>query len=475
MSVIMSKNANEKVEMLDANNIQNPVPTAIVEEKTQTSEKLEEILKDHQESMTKDYKHNAITQVSSCALFGLGYPFTVWATIGITYMTSLGAPKTLIGVIQASWPIFGVFQLVATKFFTGRPRKNWVSWLYFSSTVPLVCYGIISLLQPQLFSRSDHICYYTIAMLFSIGVSTIMGAVSGSLTIDFTPIKKRGSLFGYGVAATALTLLAMSPVVSCVMNHWPEPKNYCISLLIGYTLISSSTLLWLLFREYSDPLIMMESKKKKASNFWGDLFAELRSILQNRQYRVFIFFVMVATAAFTVGPFIMVFGKEKLNLTGSQVVIFTVLSSASGALFSYILGKIADGFGYRIIAILQGILAAIGFSLMLMLSLKQSPNIILLYLAFVIYAGVMGSSALILVNMSIELMPKHHSGNMIAITNLLLMPVGFVAPGIGIILDTTRSYFTVFIIGGILALLSVVGFAIFIKEPRKQVAKAVLN
>jgi MFS-type transporter involved in bile tolerance (Atg22 family) len=468
----VTEKPNEKVETLSSGNSEDDmIAGKAAEEMTlhKKGDKHELILQRYQDALENDYKRNATLFVSSQLIWGLGYPFVVWATVGITYMTALGAPKTIIGLIQASWLIFGVLQLVLTKWFGSRPRKTWVAWSYFASAIPWSGYALVSLVWPELFSNNGHIFCFTFAMLFYVGVTTINGALHGSLTIDFTPVKRRGTLFGYGVAASAITLLTMAMVVRWVMSNWPEPQNYRISFLVGNAFCSVSYLLYLLYHEYANPLLVLEAKQKTVSSFWHDLFSELHSILKDKDYKIFIVFVMAATAAFTVGSFIMVFGKEKFNLTGSQVTIFTVLQAASAAVFSYIFGKIADKFGYRVVAILQGILAATCFTTMAVLSMKQILGASMLYLAFIINTGVLGSSALVLINMGIEIMHKHHSGNIIAINNLLMMPVGFVAPLIGMILDTTKSYLAVFSIGVILALVSAVGFVLFVPEPRKRI------
>jgi hypothetical protein len=468
----MLEKTNEKMDAISSTNVENTVEDRAGKESELCSknEETELILQKHQKVLEKDYKRNASMFLSQQFIWGLGYPFVVWTTVGITYMTALGAPKTIIGLITASWPIFGVLQLVLTKWFGNRPRKAWVTWMNFAASVPWSLYALVSLIWPQLLSASGHVYCFMSVMLFYVLFTNIVGALSCSLTIDFTPVRKRGSLFGYGMAVNAIPLTIMALfAVRWAMSHWPEPQNYRISFLIGNVFVCLSYLLFLLYREHSNPLLALEAKQKKVANFWHDLFTELRDVLKDKDYQVFLFFVMAATAAFAVGSFIMVFGKEKLGLTGAQVTVFTVLQAASSAMFSYALGKIADKFGYRVVAILQGILAAVNFALMAVLSVKLSSNTLPLYLAFIIHTGVFGSSALVLINMGIEIMHKHHSGNIIAITNLLMMPVGFVAPVIGMILDTTKSYMVVFGIGITLALLSAIGFALFITDPRKKV------
>lgn len=443
---------------------------------TLDKDKSEQVLKVYQEVVEKDYRHNAIVQISYSALWGLGSPFIMWATVGITYLIMLDSPKTVIGLVQAAAAAAGLLQLVATKFFSRRHRKIWLTCLYIASVTPWICYSLLSLTSPELFSREAHIFLFALSMIFFAVIIAVNTPVYTSLVADCTPVTKRGSLYGYGLAALAFTLTTMAPIVHWIMTNWPEPQSYYISFLLGTILTAASSLMITLFREHSNPLVMIEINQKDKVGFWRDLFDEVCKVLQNPNYRVFILFTVLIFVSLTVGSFIIVFGKEKLNLTGSQVLVFTIISSIGGAVSACVLGKVADKSGYRIIGILQGILLGTSFFVMAITSMFFTPNIWILYIAFILYASVTCSAAMVLANMSIELLPKHFSGNSIAMGYLLILPANLIVPTInGLILDITGNYCALFLFGATLAVISTAGFIFFVQEPRKQIIESTMK
>lgn len=451
----------------DVNTNQNM--TLAEKEQSACNKKNDYNLESYQQTIEKDYAHNAIIQVSYSALWGLGSPFIMWATVGITYLTILSSPKTVIGLVQAAAAAAGLLQLIATQLFSDRNRKIWLACLYAVSVIPWIGYSVLSLLFPGLFTREVHIFLFAFSMIFFAVIIAVNTPIYTSLVADCTPVTRRGSLFGYATIALAFTLTTMSPIVHWIMKNWPEPKSYYISFLVGTILSALSSLMILLFREHRRPLSGTKNDQDAKLSFWKNLYNEVRKVIQNSCYRVFMFFMISIFVSLTVGAFIMVFAKEKLNLTGSQVLIFTILSSVGGAITSYILGRIADKIGYRVIGILQGGLLATSFLTMALMTIIFNPNIWILYTAFFLHAGVTCSAAMVLANMSIELLPKHFSGNSIAMGYLLILPANIIAPTInGLILDFTGSFFALFLIAAVLAIISSIGFILFVQEPRKN-------
>ena len=141
----------------------------------------------------------------------------------------------------------------------------------------------------------------------------------------------------------------------------------------------------------------------------------------------------------------------------------------SAAVFTILLGKLADRVGYRTVGVIQGLLLAGGFIIVLIVALSPTVYIPAVYLGFFLYSSVIQVTLMVTLNLSIELLPKQDKATLFALANLLMMPaILIVLPLSGLIIDLTGSYVVVFVLGAVFALTSMFGFLILVREPRKR-------
>ena len=426
---------------------------------------------DHSANVERDYPHNRAVFVLWEFVWGLGLPFALSSTVVPAYMMTLNSPKILIGIATSLLMTLCPLQLVTSHFLAGRPRKRWLVYSYILGIAPWLLYGIVVFAcGPEHFSDTVLLAMFFVAIVIFSGTITANDAVALSIITDCTPLKKRGSLWGYRFSGLAIAMLLGAPVAHWVMRAWPEVENYCLAFIIANALRILACTLLAGVREHKHPDARRHHRDNpRVSRFVPKVRLMLRALKRNPNYRVFIFFAVLMLVATASGSFAIVFAKEHLDLGGAQIMIFSVIQMVVSAVIALSLGRLADRAGYRMIGIIQGILGGLGLLIFAVIAAGDLSGAVFVYLGFCLYSSMIHVNLVVMVNLSVELMPKHDSGTLAAFGNLIAMPlILLISPLCGLVIDLTGSYVTVFLAGTMLAVVSSAGYAVLVREPRKQ-------
>ena len=421
-------------------------------------------------AVKRDYLHNAAGFVSFEFIWGFGLPFAMFTTVIPVYMAELNAPKSLIGIITSLSITMCPLQIVVSHAFRERSRKVWLTSSYMACVIPLLLYSIFFFYYPQTVSDSLQLALFCFCIVIFMGCCTGNFPVYFSLITDCTPLRRRGTMFGYRVAALALGLFLMAPAARWMMTHWPEPRNFLVAFIAANISRMVASLMFLFVREHRDPRIIGDRRhSSKINRLIPRTRLIIRKMLRDPNYRVFLFFTILFFISLITGSFIIVFAKEALALKGSQIITFTIVQIAGAAVFSVFLGKLADRIGYRTIGVIQGLLLTCGFVFVSVIALNPAVYVPAVYLGFFLYASVTMVAGMVTMNLTIELLPKQNSATLIALGNVLMMPAILITiPLAGLIIDLTGSYVIVFALGAALAAVSAFGFLVLVREPRKR-------
>lgn len=428
------------------------------------------VQRNYQEAVRRDFRHNATSFCGVELIWSLGIPFAMYATVVPSYLSFLGATKTVIGVVVAMFTILCPLQILVSHLGRTRPRKAFLVLFFMTCPLPWLAYNIVFLAVPGLTSMSVQITIFCMCMVFYAALVGGTGPLYQSLIIDCTPVKKRGSFFGYRLTVLAVGMLITAPFSVWVMKHWPEGQNYLIAFAIANVFYMLSSVSFWPVREHRDPTVnTRRSGLSRTNRLVSKIRLMVRKMTKDPNYRIFLFFNILFFVSVMLGSFIVVFAKETLGLKGSGIIVFSLMQFGGGAIFSLILGRVADRIGYRTIGVIQGLALAGAFVLLLLSSPTWPMYVFVVYAAFLIYAGMAFVGNMVMVNMSVEFLPKQNRGMLLALNNTFLMPAVLVAaPLAGAIIDKTASYTIIFAIGALLAIISAFGFAILVREPRKR-------
>jgi MFS family permease len=413
----------------------------------------------HQEIVEKDFQRNRLIFVLHEFFWGFGVAFAAYNTMVPGYLAQLGAPKSVIGLIQ-TLPIFlAPLQVFSASIITAGMRKKIFIIITFLGILSYVVFAGVSIL----FIPAD--LYGILVAGFSISSGLFMAMIIignpilfGMLT-DNVPLKRRGRVFGYRVLALGISTVFMGFLAGYLLKTTVFPLNYQITFLIGGTFYLFSGLLVFLVRDHVNPAGSTVVLNRPVLQ----LYKQLKRAWINPNYRVFIFFHLLNVSAITLAAFIIPFGVNRMSVTPGQISLLAMLYFAGLGFGGFFAGRIADAFGYRLVMIVQSICLSVFFVIVI-----NAGSFTLIAVAYTLFALPAVVSLMVLTNLSVEILPGVAPGTLTIMGNLLVLPVaGVIAPVSGALIDYGVPYSSVFLVGLILSLVALGGIIALVKEPRK--------
>lgn len=413
------------------------------------------------ESVNKNYRRNLFCFILFEFLFGLGYPFALFDTVVPAWLSEINAPKMLIGFICSLPLTICPLQLVVSHFREMKSHKIWLITIYTLCALPWLIYSICLYLfasEQFIYSKLNLAVFTAVMVCFVAGTKGHI-TIYNSLAMNCMPFNKRGVFNGYSAIALAVAVLAISPVAHKIMSRSHFPDNYLFSFIIGTSFYLLCVLPLFFIRELS------EQKRLSKFNLLLKLKAIYRAIARNRRSRVFLFFYTLSLTSVILGSYFIVYAKEKLNLSVSKIIIFTIISMTCSAVATYFLGRIGDKRGYRMVGVFKSLLLLIAYVLFVYFDLSSTKSKFIIYAGFAFYSSVIIISNVLMRNMIIEILPKYEKAILVAAINLFLMPIVlFAVPAAGLIIDLTNSYITVFVVGAIFSAVAMAGYALLMTD-----------
>ena len=415
---------------------------------------------EYERLVDRDFRRNVMAIGSWEFLWGLGMPFAMLATFVPAYLGAVDAPSVLIGFVLALPAVFSASQLVVSYFVPARRRADVYRIGIVLSLLPWLAYSVTAALWGENWPRPAHWALFTLAIAIFLAAANGGSSLYWEIMTDNVPPHRRGRLFGLRSMGMGLAGLLMGYPASLVLKHWETPLNFRISLSIGTTifLLSCVSMLWL--RDHVNPGHSGEEADRPPLSDY--LRRTVHSLWQDPNYRIFIFFLALLAVAATAAPFMVAAARTQLNATAHEQGLFSLVFLGSVASMGWIIGLLADRFGYRLIGGIFGTLLAAAFFICL-----TTDRMMYWYFAYGAFALASYAMTMLLCNMSAELCPGAPPNRLMAVGNLLLMPF-IIAAGTtnGAIVDLTHSYQPLFLANLIVSLIAVMGFIFIVREPR---------
>ncbi len=416
-------------------------------------------------AIKRDYPHNYKVFVLFDLIWGLGMPFA--CTLVPAFLVVLGASKSLIGFV-ASLPLLGaVFQIVISYYFRHLPKKRWLSFSYFAAAIPWFVFNIYFFLNWGNGSNTLKLGLFCLTQAVMWFISSGNEGIRFAMLSECAPVTRRGFLFGSRVAVQVVMSLAVWPVAIWVLGHWPQPRNILISFTIATFFYMLCPFSYLLTREHHDPRIDNGDTARGWRPLLADSISRIKLYVSDGSYRTFLLIWMIQNCAVTMVAFIVVYAKDQMQLSDAKIIHFTILQMLGGAVTTTLLGRLADRIGYKQVGIIVMLPLTAGFLLAGLIAHQSDGSLWMVYLSFILCAGMVPVSRMIGKNMAIELMSSQNIGMLLSLSTVLTAPfVLVVVPLGGWMVDVTGSYVLLFLAGALLTIISGLGFVFFIREPR---------
>jgi len=404
------------------------------------------------------FRRNALCGAAWDGLWSLGTPFCMVWTVVPVYLLLLGASKTLVQTVMVCFSLAAFLQLFSARVINGPRRRLLIAidWMLF--TACLLGYGTVAALFWNHLSKALLMCLFLLACLGMIITMHFGGPPYVELCVSNVPVRKRGRFTAmrnltYGCAGL---LGIISP--NRFINMWPEPHNFHYSMIVGSTIMMLSC--FVIFGWHDHATGASSTPVPGIS----PLVAGHR-LYKNINFRVFLLFYMFLLAAQTLAPLLIGYGRDVLKLEPSRITYFTGAFFVGPILGGLLLAPLADRFGFRIVAILCGVLLAVGFLLPILFWNSLVPVLI----TYTCYAACNAISTMLVGSLGAEMVHDVSPAMILAVGNTMAIPLGLaVAPLAGRLVDQfgAEGYLAIFVMGVMASGMAALGFALLLREPR---------
>ena len=428
-----------------------------------------EARKAYEQIVLRSFWRNVAAMTAFDVLWFIGMAFVVQAVFSPAYLNTLGAPKTIIGLVSAMFFITVPISLLSDRA-AGRGRRTVRVTIFFgASGAVYILLGSLAMICPDGYSGLQ-ILLYSLGTLVFFSFINLGNPIYWEVVIDNIPMRRRGRVHAFRAAAAGVSGFTCVRFAEWVTQQFDEIRSFHVSLVFAGFFFIVASLTPLLIRDNVDPARRKQRKSASALSLWREVQLLLLRLWYRPSYRGFIFFAFLLVGGCALGPFLVTYAQDVLKISpdtleGQLKMVFLSMIIIGGLA----MGSLADRWGFRVAAILQAATLAVAF----WVAIGSRGNISLL-VAYALYACTFWASGVMLSNLSIELMPRIRITRLIAGMNLFLLPAYLLLPwSCGYVIDlgkgggvSIESYHMVFAIGMILAILSALGFALLVQEPR---------
>jgi MFS family permease len=271
------------------------------------------------------------------------------------------------------------------------------------------------------------------------------------------PVERRGIFSGIGHSLGALIGVLGAIWVGWILETVSYPSNFalCFGLATCAVIISFVGL-----SLTCEP----PSVEVKAPIPLRQYLRQLPAVLaSNPNYLRFLLSRTTMQLGSMATGFFMVYGRQRFQLSGADIGLFTAILVASQAVFNPFWGMLGDRKGYKVVLVCSAsALMLAAFCAWL------APTTGWLMVTFVLLGSAQAGDAVSSFNIILEFCSPTDRPTYIGLTNTLLAPMLALAPLIGGWLAGGAGYSTLFLAAAMIAALGGLLMATWVHEPRRQ-------
>jgi MFS family permease len=269
------------------------------------------------------------------------------------------------------------------------------------------------------------------------------------------PVERRGVFSGIGHSLGALIGVLGAIWVGRILERVAYPNNFALCFGLAACAVVVSFVGLSLTRE-------PPSVEVKAAISLQQYLRQLPTVLaSNPNYLRFLLSRTTMQLGSMATGFFIVYGRQRFQLTGADIGLFTAILVASHALFNPLWGVLGDRKGYKVVLVCSA-----GGLMLAAFCAWLAPATGWLMLTFVLLGSAQAGDAVSSFNIILEFCSPSDRPTYIGLTNTLLAPMLALAPLLGGWLAGSVGYSTLFLVATIIAGLGGLLMATWVHEPR---------
>lgn len=377
--------------------------------------------------------------------------FLLWTTGSVLtgYMLHYGASTSEIALVS-SVPLLSQLLSPLVAWFASRLSQR----RFVSAACALLgrCLWLLAALAPNLGISSQAMPVFLIIL---VGVSSFFQASLGTVWTawmgDVIPEERRGRYFGRRTGIVGVVGMAANLLAGWFLDTVKAPLNFQFVILVsvGIAIMAATLLLF-----HTDPIKTPEK-------------IDLKEILslpwREANFRQFLFFAgHLHFAIFLSGALITVYFLEQLEMSFSQLALWSAIAAMTGLITTEFWGRLADRIGNRTVLLVGVSIMGIGFPLLWILA-DIKDNLGYIWFSAVADAVAWGAAAPALFNLALGSAPAGKRLSYIAMYSVVGGLFGFLGGAIsgplytflnGFSFGQWSGYHSLFVLSGLLRLSS---------------------
>jgi MFS family permease len=414
---------------------------------------------DAQQEMARNYRFNFVVNSLDGASYWFGYSFIAPTIILPLYVSHFTTNPLIIGLIPfISTAGFLLPQLFTANFVERAPRKKWfpVNLGFFLERIPVLLLApaayFLSISRPLL----AMLTFFLLYAWFCFGGGTIIVGWQ-DLVAKIFPVEKRGRFLGItnfiGNGSGVVGALG----VAFVLQKFAFPLGFVFAFAAAAFLIFMS---WVFLSLTREPAVYSPKPCVSQIEYLRSVPAILRKDPNFLKYLLAqIFFSLSGMAT----GFLIVYSAKTWNLPDSQSGAFVIAMQVGQAISNLIFGFLADRKGHKLSLEICLLLNVVTLALAV---IAPAPGWFypIFFLRGAVVAGAFVSGLAIV----FEFTGAENRPTYIGVANTIPGVAGTLAPLIGGWLAGAVNYPFMFIVSGLIGVISLATLHFAVREPRKK-------
>lgn len=387
--------------------------------------------------------------------YGVAMSAVSMATYLPLFLKTHGASDLIIGVIPAAFAAGRMTGLLAAPLLECRPLiRRWMVTVMVLERLPLVLCGLWILLgagaRPQVVVAGV-LGLWVVYTMTNGWASTAWGA----LVARSLDTRRRGLLHGAGNTLSALSGLAIVPLVGLAITRFGLARGYGGAFTAAGVLLMCSSLIFLRVREEPYPHV-------KARVGLALYFRQMAPLLRaDRRFRWFLAVMALWLVGSTGAAYFTVYAMDRFAADPGMVMGYTLAMSAGAGLAGLIGGRMAGRVGFvRVYGVGMGLTAAS------MVAAYLAPASPWFYGAFALVGAGGTASWMAVINLPLELADRPDVPTYYAVAALVRGPAGALSPLAAGLYLQHFAHPPLFLFCALVSLLAIVLLRRHVSEPR---------
>jgi MFS family permease len=269
------------------------------------------------------------------------------------------------------------------------------------------------------------------------------------------PVRKRGALSGVSNFFGGCLGMLGALLVGYILRRHVFPTNFALCFLMSVILQFASLGCLFLIREPPSPVI------KRFVTFRDYIHQLPETLKKDKNFSLFLVSRLILSFSGMATSFYIIHAINRINLTGSEIGVFTFLLVGTQTFSNLLWGRIADKKGYKLI--LQ--LGTLFHILAALLAIFSSSNFHF-YIVFILVGGAFGGYMISEQNIVMEFARPEDRPTYIGLSNAIKAPFLGVAPILAGLLADRFQLPVVFLLAATILSFGLISLS-FVKDPRK--------